>query len=150
MINNYLVSKLRVKEIIIYISVFIQDLMKPDQETVKEDMRELKAQREQELHAKDALYTLLFYAIFMFVIYSVSYIERDQRSYHLKQNIYQQLFGNNTLSKVTLLTSRQYNFTFYSFHDGDFQSFKRNNSNIFFKIINIRLRILCDNFIFQS
>lgn len=91
----------------IHISVFIHDLMKPDQETAEEDIRKLKAQREQEIHAKDALFTLLFYALYMFVIYSVSYIERDQRSYHLKQNIYQQLFGNNSLSQVTFLTSRQ-------------------------------------------
>lgn len=37
---------------------------------------------------------LIFYAIFMFIIYSISYIERDHRSFFMKTNVENYLVGN--------------------------------------------------------
>lgn len=37
---------------------------------------------------------LIFYAIFMFIIYSISYIERDHRSFFMKTNVENYLVGD--------------------------------------------------------
>ncbi|XP_061167318.1 uncharacterized protein LOC133176177 [Saccostrea echinata] len=80
--------------------VFLQDLMKPNEESTQNNMQKLKEKRKQEIHAKEALFTLLFYALFIFIMYSISYIERDQRSFLLKTNIYNYLFQDGTKSKM--------------------------------------------------
>ncbi|XP_062590863.1 uncharacterized protein LOC134252407 [Saccostrea cucullata] len=79
--------------------VFLHDLMKPNVENTQNNMQKLKEKRKQEMHAKEALFTLFFYALFIFIMYSISFIERDQRSYHLKTNIHNYLF-QETKSKM--------------------------------------------------
>jgi len=55
----------------------------------------MRLQRQMEIRAQEVFVQLILYVIFAFIIYSISYINRDQRSFYLKDNIYNSLYKSN-------------------------------------------------------
>lgn len=61
----------------------------PPDDTVLDSQRKL---RQNEVAAQAVFRRLVIYAIFVFVIFSVGYINRDSRSYNIRRNIDNQIF----------------------------------------------------------
>lgn len=76
------------------ISAFVNGIFNKSEPPPQSDLEKLREKRKQELKAQEALMNLIFYAIFMFIIYSISYIERDHRSFFMKTNVENYLVGD--------------------------------------------------------
>ena len=55
----------------------------PDQE----ELHHSRQRRKQEAHAQKVLAELILYALYVFIVYAISYIGRDSRSFAMKNNI---------------------------------------------------------------
>lgn len=76
------------------IVAFVNGIFNKSEPPPQSDLEKLRAKRKQELRAQEALMNLIFYAIFMFIIYSISYIERDHRAFFMKSNLENYLVGH--------------------------------------------------------
>ncbi|KAK3090330.1 hypothetical protein FSP39_010980 [Pinctada imbricata] len=63
------------------------DVIMKNKKTSEEELKKVRKRREQELRAMDALMNLIMYGVFVFILYSISYVNRDQRSFFLKNNV---------------------------------------------------------------
>ncbi|XP_060073664.1 uncharacterized protein LOC132553437 [Ylistrum balloti] len=70
---------------------FRMDVLSSNSPPSAEMLEKTRIQRLNELKAREVFMELLLYGIFAFVIYSISFVNRDQRSYNLKTNIYDSL-----------------------------------------------------------
>ncbi|XP_061167307.1 polycystin-1-like protein 2 isoform X1 [Saccostrea echinata] len=73
---------------------FVNGIFNKSEPPPQSDLEKLRQKRKQELKAQEALMNLIFYAIFMFVIYSISYVERDHRAFFMKSNVDNYLVGH--------------------------------------------------------
>lgn len=65
----------------------------------EEQVAIMRKKRQEERTAKAAMITLLVYAIYVSAIYSISYMERDQRGYTFKQSLDDYMYSS--FSKVS-------------------------------------------------
>ncbi|XP_061194795.1 uncharacterized protein LOC133202955 [Saccostrea echinata] len=65
----------------------------------EEQVATMRKKRQEERTARNAMITLLVYAVYVSAIYSISYMERDQRAYSFKQSL--DNFMYTSFSKVT-------------------------------------------------
>ncbi|XP_033737951.1 uncharacterized protein LOC117325653 isoform X2 [Pecten maximus] len=70
---------------------FRMDVLSSNSPPSSEMLEKTRIQRLHEIKAREVFMELLLYGIFAFVIYSISFVNRDQRSYNLKTNIYDSL-----------------------------------------------------------
>ncbi|XP_069123236.1 polycystin family receptor for egg jelly-like isoform X2 [Argopecten irradians] len=70
---------------------FRMDVLSSNSPPSAEMLEKTRIQRLHEMKAREVFLELLLYGIFAFVIYSISFVNRDQRSYNLKTNIYDSL-----------------------------------------------------------
>ncbi|XP_033737918.1 polycystic kidney disease protein 1-like 2 [Pecten maximus] len=70
---------------------FRQDVLSEKDEDAENAVARAREQRLKEQRAMMVFIELLFYAVFAFIVYSISYVNRDQRSFALKDNIYRGL-----------------------------------------------------------
>lgn len=61
----------------------------PPDQTVLESQRKL---RQNEIAAQAVFRRLVVYAIFVFVVFSIGYINRDARSYNIRQDMDNQIY----------------------------------------------------------
>jgi ABC-type spermidine/putrescine transport system permease subunit I len=76
------------------IAAFVNGIFNKSEPPPQSDLEKLREKRKQELRAQEALLNLIFYAVFMFIIYSISYIERDHRAFFMKSNVENYLVAN--------------------------------------------------------
>lgn len=65
----------------------------------EEQVAIMRKKRQEERTARTAMITLLVYAVYVSAIYSISYMERDQRGYRFKQSLDDYMYG--AFSKVS-------------------------------------------------
>ncbi|XP_021376367.1 uncharacterized protein LOC110465104 isoform X2 [Mizuhopecten yessoensis] len=70
---------------------FRMDVLSSNSPPSTEMLEKTRTQRLNEMKAREVFMELVLYGIFAFVIYSISFVNRDQRSYNLKSNIYESL-----------------------------------------------------------
>ncbi|XP_069123241.1 polycystin family receptor for egg jelly-like [Argopecten irradians] len=74
---------------------FRQDVLSEKDADAENSVAKEREQRLNEQRAMIAFIELLFYAVFAFIVYSISYVNRDQRSFALKDTIYRGLNDSN-------------------------------------------------------
>ncbi|XP_060073681.1 polycystin-1-like protein 2 [Ylistrum balloti] len=83
---------------------FREDILSEKDESKDNEMAKARDQCLKEQRAVKVFIELLFYVVFAFIIYSISYVNRDQRSFALKDNIYRSLndsYGQYGYGKIS-------------------------------------------------
>lgn len=93
----------------LYIIVVLRKQILGRQEpTLDQDVKKFRTRRQQEMNARRVFRELLIYCLFAFIVFSISYIHKDQRSFSLKNNINNMLIqdsmSKNKFSKVRSVT----------------------------------------------
>lgn len=93
----------------LYIIVVLRKQILGRQEpTLDQDVKKFRNRRQQEMNARRVFRELLIYCLFAFIVFSISYIHKDQRSFSLKNNINNMLIqdsmSKNKFSKVRSVT----------------------------------------------
>lgn len=79
---------------IFYVLAFASSILKNQILLTQEDIDMKRAKRQQEKRAKKALTKLVISAVYLSALYSISYLERDDRSFDYKSNIENYLDSN--------------------------------------------------------
>lgn len=80
--------------VFMYISALVNNILKKNEPPNEEDLHILRKIRLEEKKARKAAYDILFFAVYIFVLFSASYIQRDMRSFNYKWNIENYLLAN--------------------------------------------------------
>jgi hypothetical protein len=73
----------------------VNNILKKNEPPCEEELKILRQKRQEEKKARKATYNILIYMLYIFVLYSASYLQRDLRSFNYKWNLDNYLIANS-------------------------------------------------------
>ncbi|XP_061173587.1 uncharacterized protein LOC133182755 [Saccostrea echinata] len=92
------------------LAAFASNILRGPDQLTQDELEQLKAKRQEEKRAKKALTKLIIFAVYLFGLYSISFLERDFDSFHYKSNIDSFLYssGNEQLGFSSINRTEDY------------------------------------------
>lgn len=70
------------------------DVLSKNEPPPASQLDKMRERRKKEMEAHRVFFELILYLLYVFVLYSISYVNRDQRSFYMKTNIVDYLVKN--------------------------------------------------------